>query len=116
MKRWFHDRGLSFALGALFLASWALQFIFQVTEVTLEAATHGEAFQWSDLWVQFGRATFENWQSEFLQLLTFVVLSKFLIHRDSPQSRDGDDEMKAQLDRIESAVTGTEIKSQADDQ
>lgn len=46
----------------------------------------------------------ENWQSEFLQLLTFVVLTSFLIHRGSHESRDTDDEMKAQLDRMEARL------------
>ena len=33
----------------------------------------------------------ENWQSEFLQLLTFVVLTTFLIHRGSHESRDSNE-------------------------
>jgi hypothetical protein len=37
----------------------------------------------------FGEATFENWQSEFLQLLAFVVFTSFLIFKGSPESRDG---------------------------
>ena len=36
-----------------------------------------------------------NWQSEFLQLLAFVVLTTYFIHRGSHESRDGDDELKA---------------------
>ena len=49
----------------------------------------------------FGQATFENWQSEFLQLLTFVALTSFLIHRGSPESKDGDEEMQSKLDAIQ---------------
>jgi hypothetical protein len=30
-----------------------------------------------------------------------VVLTSFLIHRGSPESKDGDDRMQEQLDRIE---------------
>jgi hypothetical protein len=48
----------------------------------------------------WGEATFENWQSEFLQLLTFVILSTYLIHRHSPQSRDSEDEMMKKVDAI----------------
>jgi hypothetical protein len=55
--------------GLLFLLSWIGQFVFQVAEVSNEAAEHGSAFQWSDFWPQFFAATFENWQSEFLQLV-----------------------------------------------
>jgi hypothetical protein len=47
------------------------------------------------------RRSFENWQSEFLQLLAFVVFTSFLIFKGSPESRDGQDEMVAALERIE---------------
>lgn len=46
-------------------------------------------------------ATLENWQSEFLQLFTFVVLATYLIHKESPQSRDGTDEMRKILKDIQ---------------
>lgn len=57
----------------------------------------------------WAEATFENWQSEFLQLVTFVILSTYLIHRESPQSRDSDDEMMQRVKRIENL-----LKQQAD--
>jgi hypothetical protein len=98
------DYGLSIALGALFVASWAGQFVVQVALVRNEAETHGQEFEWSEFWTHFGQATLENWQSEFLQLFSFVVLATYLIHRDSPQSRDGDDQVKKQLDRIETLL------------
>jgi hypothetical protein len=46
----------------------------------------------------------ENWQSEFLQLLTFVVLTASFIHRGTHESRDSDDEMKAILQRLEARI------------
>lgn len=55
-----------------------------------------DGYVWS--WAE---ATFENWQSEFLQLFTMVALTSFLVFKGSPESRDGDDEMKATLERIE---------------
>jgi hypothetical protein len=48
----------------------------------------------------FLASTFDNWQSEFLQLLSFVVLATYLIHRGSPQSRDTEDEMAADIKAI----------------
>lgn len=58
----------------------------------------------------------ENWQSEFLQLLTFVVLTAFFIHRGSHESRDSDDEMKAMLQRIEQRLaTLNESRNAASD-
>jgi hypothetical protein len=97
---WLHDRLLSVVLTALFVLSWVGQFAFQLLEVRSESETHGDAFSWSDFWPQFLSATFENWQSEFLQLLTFVTLTVHLIHRGSAESADGDDELKAMLTEL----------------
>jgi hypothetical protein len=52
------------------------------------------------LW-QFWTSAQGNWRSEFLQLLTFVVLTTFLIHRNSHESRDSEDELQRTLNRIE---------------
>jgi hypothetical protein len=49
----------------------------------------------------WGSVTFENWQSELLQLLTFVALTTYLVHRGSHESKDTDERMQSQLDRIE---------------
>ena len=69
-----------------------------------EQREHGEAARWLGdggyIWA-WGAATFENCQSEFLQLLTFVVLTTYLIHRGSHESKDSDEQMQRQLDRIE---------------
>lgn len=51
--------------------------------------------------MEFGQSTLENWQSEFLQLFSFVVFSAVLIHRGSAESKDSDDRMEASLRRIE---------------
>jgi hypothetical protein len=45
----------------------------------------------------WAQATFENWQSEFLQLFAFVALTTFLIHKGSPESKDSDEQMQASL-------------------
>ena len=57
--------------------------------VPLEWAAHGQVARLSDFWVEFGQSTPENWQSEFLQLFSFVVVSAVLIHHGSSESRDG---------------------------
>lgn len=102
------DHGLSLVLLTLFLVSWIGQFFVQMVNVKQESQQHGESFQWSDFWPQFWHSTLENWQSEFLQLLTFVVLTAYLIHRGSHESRDADDEMQAALERIEAKVDALE--------
>jgi hypothetical protein len=53
----------------------------------------------------------ENWQSEFLQLLTFVVVTTFLIHKGSHESKDTDDEMMAMLKRIEARLKALETET-----
>jgi hypothetical protein len=47
-------------------------------------------------------------RSEFRRLLTFVVLTSFLIHRNSHESRDSDDEMQRTLNRIEQRLKSLE--------
>jgi guanylate kinase len=94
---------LSLALAALFLVSWAVQtgagwveFVAEAAEHESEAQVFGpDGYVWS--WL---KATMENWQSEFLQLLTFVTLTSFLIHRGSPESKDGDERLERKVDEI----------------
>jgi hypothetical protein len=94
--RWVHDHLLSLTLFALFLLSWIGQLYFQFQHELEEARQHGEAalsiFS-AQFMNSFWASTLENWQSEFLQLLSFVVLTTFLLHRHSHESRDGQDEM-----------------------
>lgn len=104
MRRVWQDYGLTMTLAALFLGSWACQGVFQWFELVGEAHQHGQQLETIDYLHAFLRATFENWQSEFLQLFSFVVLSAKLIHRGSPQSKDGDDAMQAQLDAMEAKL------------
>jgi hypothetical protein len=88
------EYGLSVVLGLFFVVSWVVQtlagWVEFVGEQTAQGATPtvfgSSGYVWP--WLQ---ATFENWQSEFLQLFTFVVLTAILIHRKSHESRDGQD-------------------------
>jgi hypothetical protein len=112
-KRLWHDYGLSITLVMLFLAAWALQTWTGWVEFVSQQAAHGEAAQafgddgyvWS--WAQ---ATFENWQSEFLQVFVFIVLTTFLVHRHSHESPDTDYENEAALRRIEAKLDALEKK------
>jgi hypothetical protein len=85
----------------MFLFSWVGQFVFELMVVRNEAHDAGQPFSWSEFWPHFGQSTFENWQSEFLQVLTFVVMTTYLIFRGSHESRDNDDDVAQQLHRIE---------------
>ena len=104
MKRPLGKYGLAWVLLALFLVSWVLQTWTGWRELPAEQRAQGQtaqAFGDSGYVWNWSRATFENWQSEFLQVLAFVTLTSFLIFKGSPESRDGDDEMWAKRDRIE---------------
>jgi hypothetical protein len=106
---------LSIVLATLFLVSWGLQTWTGWVEFVAEQREHGqvaEAFGPDGyVWV-WGQSTFENWQSEFLQLLTFVVLTTYLIHRGSHESKDTDEAMQAQLDRIEQRLASLSERAQ----
>ena len=104
LTRLWRDYSLSIVLGALFIVSWIVQTVMGWVEFVADQAEHGqvaEAFGPEGYIWRWGQATFENWQSEFLQLFTFVVLTTFLIHRQSHESKDSDDEMQAKLDDIQ---------------
>ena len=100
----FRNYGLSLVLATLFIVSWLVQSVAGWVEFVSEQAQHEEAatlfgqdgYVWS--WLQ---ATFENWQSEFLQLFAFVVLAALYVHKGSAESKDSDERMEAALRRIE---------------
>ena len=101
--RLWRDYNLSLTLGAMFVISWIVQTIAGWFEFASEQQQHNQAAQAFGpdgyIWPWL-KATMENWQSEFLQLFTFVVLTTFLIHRHSHESRDEQDLMKAQIELI----------------
>jgi len=84
----------------LFVISWVGQFVFQLTEVRNEAAEHGQAFSMGDFWPQFLASTFENWQSEFLQLCWQAAGLAFLLFWGSSQSKEGDERIEAKVDAL----------------
>jgi hypothetical protein len=87
---WLYAHSLSFALAALFVVSFALHFWGSAAKETKEALMHGEPAP--QLWQHLGSTefwfeSFQNWQSEFLSTGVLVVLSIFLRHQGSPQSK-----------------------------
>ena len=100
--------GLSIALAILFFATWFGQGISQWQTFTDEQRSHDEPVKIGDFASDFLQSTLENWQSEFLQLFSFVVLSAVLIHRGSAESKDSDDRMEESLRRIERRLEALE--------
>ena len=96
--------GLSLAFLALFLASWIGQAAAEWGTIVLDERAHGGSPNLADFLVEFGQSTLENWQSEFLQLFSFVVFSAILIHHGSAESKDGTDRIEQALRRIESRL------------
>ncbi len=60
--------GAVIILIVFFLVSWGGQFVAQLVTEKQDAQQHGQEFEMSDFWPQFLSSTFENWQSEWLQL------------------------------------------------
>jgi hypothetical protein len=77
LKQW----GAAYLLVGLFLASWFGQFISMLIEAGDEARAHGQTFELAQFWPQFWAATFENWQSEWLQLVMQAVVLLGLKHQ-----------------------------------
>lgn len=106
MKQHFKNWGAVWILTFLFLASWLLQLVNQVDEVTQAAKEHNQQFLWGDFWPQFFSATFENWQSEFLQLAVQALLVASYIGQNrtfnADFSADKDDvkELNRKLDAL----------------
>lgn len=111
LRRLWHDYNLSIVLTVLFLVSFCLQTWMGWRHFAAEQRQHAQAASWfgEDGYVwSWGLSTFENWQSEFLQLLTFVVLTTYLVHKGSHESKDSDERVQSQLDRIEKRLQRAE--------
>jgi SNF2 family DNA or RNA helicase len=108
MKRLWRNYSLSITLAVLFFVAWLGQLVTQWFTWANEQQEHNQPLEVGDFLWQFWTSTLENWQSEFLQLLTFVVLTSFLIHRNSPESKDSDEEMQRSLNRIEKRLKSLE--------
>jgi Domain of unknown function (DUF6766) len=88
--RWLYSHSLGLALFTLFLISFTLHWWNSATSAAAEAVQHGETPRGHlayladpQLWFE----SFQNWQSEFLSTAVLVVLSIWLRHRESPESK-----------------------------
>ncbi|MEU4569149.1 DUF6766 family protein [Micromonospora sp. NPDC023956] len=98
--RWPRAYGFALVTGALFVFSWIGQFLFQMTVANNEARQHGESFAWGEFLPQFLASTFENWQSEFLQLIWQAAGLALFYYWGSSQSRESDERIEAKLDAL----------------
>lgn len=83
-----------------FIFSIALHWIFGWKAFVNDQMAHHQPIVFSDYAVEMARDTFENWQSEFLQLIWQVAGLAILLYAGSPQSKDGDNRKEEKLDFI----------------
>ena len=87
---WVHDRGLTLLLMAMFLVFLGGQLATGLAEFNQEQREHDQQTVSLSGYLATGHpweALFENWESEFLQMAAFVLLTTCLIQRGSPESR-----------------------------
>ena len=90
LPAWIRDRSLTLTMLVLFAVCGAGQVLTGWFDFNQTAASHGEAVVPLAAYVTRGHlweALFENWESEFLQMSAFVVLSAYLYQVGSPESR-----------------------------
>jgi hypothetical protein len=113
LRRLWRDYSLTIVVGALFVVSFVLHGVFGWWQYSADQAANGQqatVLGWDGYIVYFGEWTFQNWQSEFLEVLVLITATVYFIHKGSPESRDGDDEVKATLERIEKKLDDLEAE------
>jgi hypothetical protein len=94
MRRWLHERGLLLANVALFLLFFLGMVITGFHVYNSDQTDHGQPTVTLGRYLgsgDFGEATFENWESEFLQMGMYVVLTAYLFQKGSSESKPLDD-------------------------
>ena len=87
---WIHDRALTLVLMGMFLLTLGGQFVMGFHEYNDSQVAHHQppidmpAYAATGHWWE---AVFENWESEFLQMAVFVLLTTILVQKGSPESR-----------------------------
>jgi hypothetical protein len=94
MKKFLKNNGLSLAFLFLFVLAFIGQVIFGLAEHNKEMAEDGGETATLAEYLNSGhfyQSTFENWESEFLQMALFVVLTIFLQQKGSSESKNFDE-------------------------
>jgi hypothetical protein len=93
MRRFFHENGLSIVLFGLFFFSLVGQSLTGLHEYNEDQKEHNRPETSYTQYLSSGHfieAVFENWESEFLQMGMYVVLTVFLFQKGSSESKDPD--------------------------
>ncbi len=100
MRRILRENGLSIVLLVLFLFSVAGQSITGYHQYSQDQQEHQQSTIGFTEYLgsgHFVEAIFENWESEFLQMGMYVLLTAFLFQKGSPESKKLDE--KEEVDR-----------------
>lgn len=92
--------------GVLFLASLSLHWLFGWRAFVSEQEALGQAPAVAEYLDEMLRDLFENWQSEFLQVMWQVAGLAFLYYAGSPQSRGDDERIEAKVDALLRQIDG----------
>jgi hypothetical protein len=84
----------------LLIGSMIGHWLFGWSAYKQEQEAHQQPVVVKEYVIEMLRDTFENWQSEFLQLIWQVGGLAFLYYLGSPQSKEGDDRKEEKLDEI----------------
>jgi hypothetical protein len=107
VDNWFRNNGLLIVNAALFAVFFAGMVVTGAHAYSAEQVEHGSAAVSLISYLRTGdfvEATFENWESEFLQMGMYVVLTVFLFKRGSSESKPldspaGHDEAPSEVPR-----------------
>jgi hypothetical protein len=90
LRRFAFENGLSLAAFGLFLISFVGQIVVGAANYNAERRDHGQSPLSIAAYLRTGafvEATAENWESEFLQMGVFVLLTAWLYQRGSSESK-----------------------------
>ncbi len=93
MRRIWHNNGLSIVAAALFVVALAGQSVVGHRHHNAERRDHAQPALTYGEYLRspaFLEATAENWESEFLQMAVYVLLTALLVQRGSAESKDPD--------------------------
>ena len=100
MRRLLRENGLSIVMFSLFLFAVVGQTFTGFHEYNDDRKDHGQPSLRLNEYLASGHfveSIFENWESEFLQMASYVFLTAFLYQKGSPESKDPDE--KEPVDR-----------------